>query len=121
MGGNRVQARAEGDQAGSRQRVVEDALAIESSGACAVVLEGIPLDVAAEITQQVSIPTIGIGAGPHCDGQVLVMHDVLGLSERQFTFSKAYTDLRSQVVNSLRQYVADVHDGSWPDDSHSFR
>jgi len=121
MGGNRIQGRGTGTEAGSRQRVLEDALAIESAGACAVVLEGIPLDLAEQITQQVSIPTIGIGAGPHCDGQVLVMHDVLGLSEKQFTFSKAYTDLRSQVVNALTQYVQDVHGRSWPDESHSFR
>jgi 3-methyl-2-oxobutanoate hydroxymethyltransferase len=121
MGGNRIQGRGTGTEAGSRQRVLEDALAIESAGACAVVLEGIPLDLAEQITQQVSIPTIGIGAGPHCDGQVLVMHDVLGLSEKQFTFSQAYTDLRSQVVDALAQYVNDVHNRSWPDESHSFR
>lgn len=121
MGGNRIQGRGSGNEAGSRQRVLEDALAIESAGACAVVLEGIPLDLAEEITQKVSIPTIGIGAGPHCDGQVLVMHDVLGLSEKQFTFSKAYSDLRNQVVAALSAYVDDVHGRTWPDESHSFR
>jgi 3-methyl-2-oxobutanoate hydroxymethyltransferase len=121
MGGNRIQGRGTGNQAGSRQRVIDDAVAIESAGACAVVLEGIPLDLAAEITRQVSIPTIGIGAGPHCDGQVLVLHDVLGLSEKQFTFSKAYTDVRSQVIAALGDFVKDVHSRAWPDESHSFR
>lgn len=121
MGGNRIQGRSTGTESGSRQRVLEDALAIESAGASAVVLEGIPLDLAGEITEKISIPTIGIGAGPHCDGQVLVLHDVLGLSEKQFTFSKPYTDLRSQVVDALTRYVNDVHNRSWPDESHSFR
>ena len=121
MGGNRIQGRSEGNEAGSRQRVIEDALAIEAAGACALVLEGIPLDVAETITQQVSIPTIGIGAGPHCDGQVLVLHDVLGLSEKQFTFSKAYGNVRNQVVDALSAYVKDVHTRTWPDEDHSFR
>jgi 3-methyl-2-oxobutanoate hydroxymethyltransferase len=120
MGGNRVQARTTGDHAGSRQRVIEDALAVESAGACAIVLEGIPLEVAREITQQISIPTIGIGAGPHCDGQVLVLHDVLGISEKQFTFSKPYADLRTSTIEALRTYVSDVHTKVWPDEDHSF-
>lgn len=120
MGGNRVQGRGEGNAAGSRQRVIEDALAIEAAGACALVLEGIPLDVAEQITQQLSIPTIGIGAGPHCDGQVLVLHDVLGLSERQFTFSKAFGEVRSVVIDSLSSYVRDVRARTWPDEEHCF-
>lgn len=121
MGGNKVQGRTSGNQAGSRERVIEDALAIESAGASAVVLEGIPVEVAQQITAQLSIPTIGIGAGPHCDGQVLVLHDVLGLSEKQFTFSKAYTNLKETTVNALSAYVEDVHNRQWPDEDHSFR
>ncbi len=101
--------------------MIEDALAIEAAGACALVLEGIPIDVAETITQQLSIPTIGIGAGPHCDGQVLVLHDVLGLSEKQFTFSKAYGNVRNQVVDALSAYVKDVNTRTWPDEDHSFR
>jgi 3-methyl-2-oxobutanoate hydroxymethyltransferase len=121
MGGNKVQGRTSGDQAGSRERVIEDALAIESAGASAIVLEGIPLEVAKEITEQLSIPTIGIGAGPYCDGQVLVLHDVLGLSEKQFTFSKAYSNLRDTTIDALRSYVQDVQNRQWPDEDHSFR
>lgn len=121
MGGNKVQGRTTGDQAGSRERVIEDALAIESAGASAIVLEGIPLGVAKEITEQLSIPTIGIGAGPYCDGQVLVLHDVLGLSEKQFTFSKAYSNLRDITIDALRSYVQDVQNRQWPDEDHSFR
>ena len=93
---------------------------MEQAGAFAVVIEGVPLDLASEITDKLSIPTIGIGAGAHCDGQVLVLHDVLGLSERSLKFTKAYVDLRSQVVDATRAYVAEVRDGSWPDDGHSF-
>jgi 3-methyl-2-oxobutanoate hydroxymethyltransferase len=79
------------------------------------------MDLAAEISQKVSIPTIGIGAGPACDGQVLVLHDVLGLSERTFTFAKAFGNLRQQVIDATSAYVGDVHTGTWPDEAHSFR
>ena len=67
-----------------------------------------------------SVPTIGIGAGADCDGQVLVMHDLLGLSERTFTFSKAYTDLRTACTDAVGRYVAEVRSGQWPDAAHSF-
>jgi 3-methyl-2-oxobutanoate hydroxymethyltransferase len=120
MGGHRVQGRHSGHEAGGRERLLEDAHAVEQAGAFAVVIEGVPLDLAAEITDKLSIPTIGIGAGAHCDGQVLVLHDVLGLSDRSLKFTKAYVDLRSQVVDATRAYVAEVRDGSWPDDGHSF-
>lgn len=120
MGGHKVQGRASGDVAGSRQRLIEDALAVETAGACAVVIEGVPLDVAKEITEKLTIPTIGIGAGPHCSGQVLVFHDVVGLSEREFTFTKAYAQLRNIAIDAISQYVSDVRERRWPDDSHSF-
>ncbi|CAB4898174.1 unannotated protein [freshwater metagenome] len=120
MGGHRVQGRKNGFEAGSRERLLEDAHAVEQAGAFSVVLEGIPLDLAADITQKLSIPTIGIGAGNHCDGQVLVLHDLLGLSDHTFKFAKAYADLRGVVVAATQQYVADVRDGAWPDDAHSF-
>ena len=120
MGGNKVQGRTEGQTAGSHQRLIADAKAVENAGACALVIEGVPADVAKEITSSVSIPTIGIGAGVDCDGQVLVMHDLLGLSPRSFTFAKAFTDLRSMAHQAVQQYVADVKNRSWPDNEHSF-
>lgn len=121
MGGHKVQGRQTGFEAGGRERLLEDAHAVEQAGACALVVEGVPLDLAAEISSKVSIPTIGIGAGPACDGQVLVLHDVLGLSERTFTFAKAFGALRQQVIDATAAYVGEVHAGTWPDEQHSFR
>lgn len=121
MGGNRVQGRAEGEGAGSPHRILEDAHAVDLAGACAIVVEGVPMDLAAEVTAKTSVPTIGIGAGPHCDGQVLVMHDLLGLSSRSFTFTKAYADLRAVSGDAVRRYVDEVRSGAWPDAEHSFR
>ena len=120
MGGHRVQGRGAGSQAGGRDRVLADAKAVEAAGAFSVVLEGIPRALAAEITANLSIPTIGIGAGPDCDGQVLVLHDVLGLTPNLYKFAKAYADLRGQVVDALAAYAQDVRTGSFPDDAHSF-
>lgn len=120
MGGHKVQGRASGDDAGGRERLLDDAVAVEQAGAFAVVIEGVPRQLAAEITAKVSIPTIGIGAGPDCDGQVLVLHDVLGLSDSTFTFTKAFGALRSAVVEATERYVADVKQARWPDDEHSF-
>lgn len=120
MGGHKVQGRRSGFEAGGRERLLEDAHAVEEAGAVAVVVEGVPRDLAAEITSKVSIPTIGIGAGPECDGQVLVLHDVLGLSDMTLKFTKHYGDLRSAAVDATRAYVSEVVDGSWPDDAHSF-
>ena len=120
MGGNRVQGRTSGEGAGSRERLLDDAHAVDMSGACALVIEGVPADLATEITRKVSIPTIGIGAGVGCDGQVLVMHDLLGLSERTFTFSKAYADLRTVSIDAVTRYVSEVRDRAWPDQDHSF-
>jgi len=120
MGGHKVQGRRHGTAPGGRERVVEDAHAVEAAGACAVVLEGIPLDLAAEITADLAIPTIGIGAGVHCDGQVLVLHDLLGLSERAPRFAKAYADLSGAVTAAVAGYVAEVKGGVFPTDAHSF-
>lgn len=120
MGGHKVQGRVSGFEAGGRERLLEDAHAVEQSGASAVVVEGIPLDLAAEITEKLSIPTIGIGAGPHCDGQVLVLHDVLGLTNMVLKFAKSYADLRGAAIAATEQYVAEVRAGIWPDDAHSF-
>jgi 3-methyl-2-oxobutanoate hydroxymethyltransferase len=120
MGGNKIQGRTEGDIAGSKDRLMKDALAVQEAGACAVVIEGIPSDVAASITNSLSVPTIGIGAGVGCDGQVLVMHDLLGLSPRTFTFAKPYAQLRTQAIAAVAQYVQEVQSGAWPDSDHSF-
>lgn len=120
MGGHRVQGRQAGYEAGGRERIIEDAVAVEAAGACAVVIEGVPHDLASEITAKISIPTIGIGAGPGCSGQVLVLHDVLGLSDCRYRFAKQYADLGAAVVEATRAYVDEVHDGSWPDLAHSF-
>ena len=120
MGGHKVQGRNNGYEAGGRERLLDDAHAVEQAGACAVVLEGIPLELAAEITEKLSIPTIGIGAGMHCDGQVLVLHDLLGLSERTFTFAKRYADLRTAAIDAIGAYAAEVRTGEWPDDAHSY-
>lgn len=120
MGGNKIQGRSEGDAAGSKNRLMEDALAVQEAGAHAVVIEGVPSDLALSITQKLSIPTIGIGAGAGCDGQVLVMHDLLGLSPRAFTFAKPYVQLREQATAAIAQYVNEVQSGAWPDADHSF-
>lgn len=120
MGGNKVQGRTNGEGAGTRERLIADALAIESAGASAIVIEGVPKDLAGEITAMLSVPTIGIGAGVRCDGQVLVLHDLLGLSPRQFTFTKAFADLRTTVIGAVEDYVGQVRTRSWPDDEHSF-
>jgi 3-methyl-2-oxobutanoate hydroxymethyltransferase len=121
MGGHKVQGRVDGYEAGSRNRLLEDAYAVEQAGASAIVLEGIPHDLAGEITMKVGIPTIGIGAGNHCNGQVLVLHDVLGLSDSKLKFVKHYADLRNASIDAIRQYVEEVGSGEWPDMEHSFK
>lgn len=121
MGGHRIQGRRSGFEAGGRERLLEDAHAVEQAGACAIVVEGVPLDLAAEITEKVSVPTIGIGAGPHCSGQVLVLHDVLGLCDSNYRFTKHYAALRGQVVDATRAFVDEVRTGQWPDLEHSFQ
>ncbi len=120
MGGHKVQGKKSGFEAGGRERLLEDAHAVEQAGACAVVVEGVPRDLAKEITAKLSIPTIGIGAGPDCNGQVLVLHDVLGLSDITLKFTKHYADLRTAAIEATEAYVREVRDGSWPDDQHSF-
>ncbi len=85
-----------------------EAIALEQAGAFAIVLEHIPSNLALQITQRLTIPTIGIGAGSHCDGQILVTHDLLGLSERQPPFAKSYVDLRSIITQAVQEFSADV-------------
>jgi 3-methyl-2-oxobutanoate hydroxymethyltransferase len=117
MGGYRVQGRS----AEERERVLADARAVEAAGAFAVVLEGMPADLAAEITRALAIPTIGIGAGPGCDGQVLVMHDLLGLSEWTPSFVKQYASLGSIASQAARSFAEDVASGKFPAEEHSYR
>jgi len=117
FGGFKVQAKT----APAARRLIDDAVALEDAGAFSIVLEGIPAPVAAEVTARVSIPTIGIGAGPDCDGQVLVLHDVLGLfGEFKPKFAKRYADLSPVIVDALRRFDADVREGRFPDAEHSF-
>jgi 3-methyl-2-oxobutanoate hydroxymethyltransferase len=120
MGGHRVQGRRSGSEAGHRERLIEDAFAVEQAGAFAIVIEGVPRDLAAEISRKLSIPTIGIGAGPDCDGQVLVLHDVLGLSDVELKFAKRYAELSATAIEATATYVSEVKSGEWPDDDHSF-
>jgi 3-methyl-2-oxobutanoate hydroxymethyltransferase len=122
MGGHKVQGRRRGSAPGERERLIEDALAVEAAGAFAIVLEGIPLDLAAVLTAQLSIPTIGIGAGVHCDGQILVLHDVLGLSDRPSPrFARRYADLWAAAGEAVSTYAAEVRGRDFPTDAHSFR
>jgi 3-methyl-2-oxobutanoate hydroxymethyltransferase len=117
MGGYRVQGKKD-DQA---EQLLADALAVEAAGAFAVVLEGIPLKLARRITAELAIPTIGIGAGPHCDGQVLVIHDILGLCEKYSPkFVKKYADVKSVMTDAVTQYIAEVKGGEFPTEGHSF-
>src|SRR5438034_2310728 len=121
MGGHRVQGRRAGHGPGERERVLDDARAVQAAGAFAVVLECIPLDLAAEITADLAIPTIGIGAGAHCDGQVLVLHDLLGLStDWTPRFAKRYAELGREVVRAAGEYVAEVKGGRFPTEAQAF-
>ena len=117
MGGYRVQGKKE-EQA---EQLMADALAVEAAGAFAVVLEGIPQKLAQRITGRLGIPTIGIGAGPECDGQVLVLHDILGLCEKYSPkFVKKYADARTMIADAVNAYITDVKTGEFPSESHSF-
>lgn len=102
-------------------RLLADAKAAQDAGAFAIVIELVPRQIAARITSELDIPTIGIGAGPDCDGQVLVMHDVLGLTPKSFSpkFLKRYADLRSVAETAVRGFVEEVQGGVFPDDAHS--
>lgn len=98
----------------NRARLLDDARAVEAAGAYAVVLEVIDADVARELTQVLSIPTIGIGAGPHCDAQVLVLHDVLGMHPTAPSFAKRYTDVATAATAALRSFADDVREKKFP-------
>ena len=122
MGGHKVQGRRGGDAPGARDRLLRDAEALERAGAFAIVIEGVPADLAAEITASVSVPTIGIGAGPDCDGQVLVLHDVIGLEDRIAPkFVKRYAEIGQAAEDAIGRYADEVRRGLFPTAEHSFR
>jgi 3-methyl-2-oxobutanoate hydroxymethyltransferase len=113
--------RAQGRTAAAARRLRDDAVALERAGCFSVVLEAMPPEVAALITEAVGIPTIGIGAGLSCDGQVLVWHDLLGLSSGHVPlFVKRYADLAEITLSALREYVADVRSGRFPEAHHTY-
>lgn len=117
LGGFKTQARS----ARAARRLIDDAVALEDAGAFSIVLESIPAPVAALVTERLAIPTIGIGAGSECDGQVLVLHDVLGLyGDFKPKFAKRYADIGAQVIEALRAFDAEVRSGTFPDAEHSF-
>src|SRR6185503_8849177 len=118
LGGFRVQGKT--DEAA--ERIVADAIAIEQAGAYAIVLEAMPAEVASRVTRAVSVPTIGIGAGRGCDGQVLVCTDLLGMSRGHAPkFAKRYANLGDQSIEAFRRYVDDVRSGAFPDAAHEYK
>jgi len=119
LGGFKPQGRT----AAAAERLLDEAAALERAGCVAIVLEAIPQLVAASITKALTIPTIGIGAGVDCDGQVLVWHDVLGLGGPEFKapkFVKQYADLGHEIVKALEAYIADVQSGRFPEAKHTY-
>jgi len=117
LGGYRVQGR----DAEVAERIQQDARALEGAGAFALVLEGVPRDLAASITHTLTIPTIGIGAGPDCDGQVLVFHDLMGLTRDPLPrFVRTFAALGDEVVAAARAYAQEVAAGTYPDNGHSY-
>lgn len=114
MGGFKVQR--------DERRLLKDAQDVEAAGAFSVVLEGIPSPISRKITQALTIPTIGIGAGPHCDGQILVLHDMLGINDRFLPkFVKKYADLAAEAKKGLADYIDEVRQGSFPSDAYEYK
>jgi len=117
LGGYKIQ----GKTVSAREALLKDALALEAAGAYALVLEGIPAESAQAITEKLTIPTIGIGAGPHCDGQVLVLQDLLGLNtDFKPKFVKSYSSLSTLVKEAITQFAAEVRASQFPTQEHSF-
>jgi 3-methyl-2-oxobutanoate hydroxymethyltransferase len=117
MGGFRVQGKTDLAQ----ERILADARALDEAGVYAIVVEGVPASLARRITECVTVPTIGIGAGPHCDGQVLVCYDLLGMyGDVRPKFVKRYAELGAAVVQAVGEFAAEVRSGVFPDEAHSF-
>ena len=117
LGGYKVQGKTQN----AAEQVLRDARAVEAAGAFAVVLEALPRELAAQITEDLEIPTIGIGAGPDCDGQILVVHDLLGLTFGQIPkFARQYANVGEVIAKAVREYCADVRSGAFPSDAESY-
>jgi 3-methyl-2-oxobutanoate hydroxymethyltransferase len=117
MGGFRVQ----GKTVDAAEQLLRDARAVEAAGAFAVVLEAVPRELAAQITRELRIPTIGIGAGPDCDGQILVIHDLLGFTfGRTPKFARQYANVGEMIAKAAREYCEDVRGGTFPSDAESY-
>lgn len=116
FGGYKVQGRTEA----SADHIRREAQALADAGVFALVLECVPRALAKEITEALPIPTIGIGAGPDCDGQILVTHDILGWSTEPKKFVRPYASFRTTAQDAITTYITDVHSGSFPDDAHAF-
>jgi 3-methyl-2-oxobutanoate hydroxymethyltransferase len=116
FGGYKVQARDDD----AARLLIDDAKSLASAGCFAIVLEAIPKKVAEEVTQDIPIPTIGIGAGSHCDGQVIVFHDLLGLSDRVPKFVRKYANLADDAIRGVSDWAADVRAGVFPSDEESY-
>ena len=118
MGGYKVQGKTEE----AARKLIEEAHIVEDAGAFSVLLEAIPMDLAKKITEELSIPTIGIGAGAYCDGQVLVLHDLLGLFERFVPkFVKKYANLKEEALKAIKTYKEDIEQGLFPSEEQSFK
>ena len=118
MGGYKVQGKT--DEAA--KKLIEEAHIVEDAGAFSLLLEAIPMELAAKITEELSIPTIGIGAGPHCDGQILVLHDVLGLFERFVPkFTKQYANIKEDALKAITTYRKEIEKGEFPSAEQSFK
>lgn len=117
MGGFKVQGKSQAE----RERLLDDARSLEQAGVYAIVLEGVPSELAASITAAIGVPTIGIGAGPHCDGQVLVCYDLLGMTvDFKPKFVRRYADFGQGVIDAIGRYVEDVRQGEFPGTAESF-
>jgi 3-methyl-2-oxobutanoate hydroxymethyltransferase len=113
--------RAQGRTAEKARQLLDDALALERAGCFSVVLEAVPAAVAARVTEALAVPTIGIGSGRDCDGQVLVLHDLLGLYEgRAPRFVRRYAEIGQEIRGALERYAADVRSGAFPEDAHTY-
>lgn len=116
FGGARIHGKAEAEA----EQILDDARALEEAGVFAMVLEVIPAELAKRVTESVSVPTIGIGAGPHCDGQVLVSYDMLGMYGAPFRHVKQYANLGDEASRAFREYIEEVKSGAFPGSEHSF-
>ncbi|HEW81262.1 MAG TPA: 3-methyl-2-oxobutanoate hydroxymethyltransferase, partial [Nitrospirae bacterium] len=117
-GGYKVQGKS--DEAA--KRLIEEARIVENAGAFALLMEAIPMELARTITEELTIPTIGIGAGPYCNGQILVLHDVIGLFERFLPkFAKQYTNLKTEALNAIITYREEIEKGVFPSEDESFK